>query len=154
MPSSGTITNALQNLSNSTCLAVVELGENLNRDTKAAIPSFVWSFPYRIPEIKTKTTPTIFYDYVYVVPMQNRGPSPNGKNVQGTCNCPSLNLSGSNLIGSGKYSGSRCSPKTGIKTGVPFSITTSVLGTLYGLTHIRLKNPKTGYKRNVSKINS
>lgn len=79
--------------------------------------------------------------------MQILGPSPNGKYVNGTTlDLFSLeNRSGSNLSGSGKYSGSMCSALMLIITDVPFSTTKSASGTLYSFPHLRFRNGSGGY---------
>lgn len=66
----------------------------------------------------------------YFLPMQIRGPSPNGMFAAGLYNLLSLLYrSGINLIGSGKYSGSRNIPINEIMIGVPFSILRLLFGT-------------------------
>jgi hypothetical protein len=107
------------------------LGKNLKSFSRVASPNLVCISPN-------------------LKPMQFLGPSPNGKYVKGTTLFSLLKRSGSNSKGSGKYSGSRWSPKTETMTGVPSSITASLPGTLYCLTHCRLSIATGGYFLRVS----
>lgn len=90
-----------------------------------------------------------------VSPMQVRGPSPNGTNAFGLyLGLSPENRSGKNCSGSGKYSGSRMSPRCDITIGVPFLMIKSEFGIGYSWVHTRLRKGNVGYFRSVSKQNN
>jgi hypothetical protein len=89
-----------------------------------------------------------------IVPIQLLGPSPNGKYVYGCILFlfSSENRSGSYFSGSGKYSGSKCNPATGIKMATSSSKVNPVSSKVYLLADFRFKKLVNGYFLNVSKI--
>jgi hypothetical protein len=89
-----------------------------------------------------------------LLPIQFLGPSPNGKNVYGGILFlfSSENRSGSYFSGSGKYSGSKCSPATGIKMETSSSKVNPVSSKVYFFAVFRFKKVVKGYFLSVSKI--